>query len=514
MALTVYLSNTEIQILSGAGTSKNVTVRNVYTMKTPEGSILNGVITDAAALSSALKDFWKTNRLPKTGIQLIVNSPQFMVRLMEIPTLSPQKSLAFLKREFVDIERTKKPVIGFFVMGNDKKTKKTQVCAELAEYDFIDTYNQIFTDAGITLSQVNSGVGMAVNLLQRTEEIKGKTVVVMLLDGMTLTSILFVKGEYYYSSSTRLFSDHGTPEFGREIAGVVSQLEQFTKAQHVEDVITEVAVGGIENEDEEPCRDALTAQEPDSDIHIIIQPKNVTLQDPSLPFQKIVYPTAGLMKLEGHQNVLALVREMSPKAEKRKAAIRKYAPYAFVTAALVIATLVLVVLNMMRGSYLGELNDYNTNPSNLSAASEYDAEASKAAILTQHDDGLKLLARNINSYPWMNSTVAAEINSSASGLADVVINSYDAASGVLSMKATASNVESINQFIAKLMQSSLFTDVAYTGYTWQESSNNWAINVTTTLSENAGKPADMTTSAASGTSSSDSAIPAESVAAS
>ena len=65
--------------------------------------------------------------------------------------------------------------------GNDKKTKKTQVCAELAEYDFIDTYNQIFTDAGITLSQVNSGVGMAVNLLQRTEEIKGKTVVVMLL---------------------------------------------------------------------------------------------------------------------------------------------------------------------------------------------------------------------------------------------------------------------------------------------------------------------------------------------
>ena len=72
-----------------------MTVRNVYTMKTPEGSILNGVITDAAALSSALKDFWKTNRLPKTGIQLIVNSPQFMVRLMEIPTLSPQKSLVF-----------------------------------------------------------------------------------------------------------------------------------------------------------------------------------------------------------------------------------------------------------------------------------------------------------------------------------------------------------------------------------------------------------------------------------
>ena len=91
------------------------------------------------------------------------------------------------------------------------------------------------------------------------------------------------------------------------------------------------------------CRDALTAQEPDSDIHIIVQPKNVTLQDPSLPFQKIVYLPQVSHEAGRPSERPRPVREMSPKAEKRKAAIKRYAPYAFVTAALVIATLVLVV---------------------------------------------------------------------------------------------------------------------------------------------------------------------------
>ena len=82
----------------------------------------------------------------------------------------------------------------------------------------------------------------------------------------------------------------------------------------------------------------------------------------------------------------------------------------------------------------------------------------------------------------------------ANGLASVDVQSYDAATGILSVKTTSlqggsmnDQVSVINQFIARLMQNDTFTNVTYTGYDYDETSQLYNINVSCALSENAGK---------------------------
>jgi hypothetical protein len=60
------------------------------------------------------------------------------------------------------------------------------------------------------------------------------TVVYMILDGMTLTTMLFTGGAYFNNLSTRVYAAPGTSEFAGEIRNAVSAIRQFATAQHIE----------------------------------------------------------------------------------------------------------------------------------------------------------------------------------------------------------------------------------------------------------------------------------------
>ena len=137
MAVTVYLSNTDIEVITGTGSDKSVSAKKIYSMQVPEGSVLNGVITDSAALVDELSAFWKQNKLPVKGIQLVVNTPQIMVRVLEVPLQKQNQTIQYLKREFMD--RDESQILGFYRISTDKAAKKSRVCAEIADGEFIVT---------------------------------------------------------------------------------------------------------------------------------------------------------------------------------------------------------------------------------------------------------------------------------------------------------------------------------------------------------------------------------------
>ena len=85
MSVTVFLSNTNIQIVVGSGTSSGANVKRLVSVSIPNGAVLNGVVMDETALVAAIKECWKLNKLPKGDVTLILNSPQLRANFVDMP---------------------------------------------------------------------------------------------------------------------------------------------------------------------------------------------------------------------------------------------------------------------------------------------------------------------------------------------------------------------------------------------------------------------------------------------
>lgn len=496
MGLTVFLSNSKIQILSGSGTKNGAKLSSYYELAAPTGSILNGVVTDAAALTGVLKEFWKSKGLPKSGVRLIVNSQQFIVKMLEIPSRLPKnKAVDYVSREFSDVERTTSPVIGFYKVAANKAANTDIICAELADYDYLDNYKKLFLDAGITLSGISSAVGVAANMLQRMPYIATGTCVVLLLDGASLNSMLFVNGRYYYSSSTRLFSMHGTEAFGRDVSEVVNRLSQFMNAQHLQEKIASIYFGGFDEADLTSSAAGLHALDPSYTISELKQPQSIT-SSVNIAFPMIVYPTAGLYTAENEVNLISGLTRKTEKQKTTDERLKKALPFIILAGALLVVTLALFVVNVLRVRQLNSLNAQINSTNLQEAVASYDEQEAEAGSLQGQQKAVESLKSSIDSYPYPNSKVTEVIQDCAKDLASVTVTSYDASTGVLSVTATSlsggtidEQVLVINQFIAKLMKNSYFTNVTYTGYSYNDSTSLYDINVSCALSESAGKEA-------------------------
>src|SRR5437763_11989581 len=68
-------------------------VTRAVSMELAPGMITDGEVTDVAALSEALKDFFKTHNLPRR-VRLGVSNQQIVVRHLELPKIDDEKELA------------------------------------------------------------------------------------------------------------------------------------------------------------------------------------------------------------------------------------------------------------------------------------------------------------------------------------------------------------------------------------------------------------------------------------
>ncbi len=488
--ITVYLSNTEIQVLLGNGTPKGPVVKRCCSMQVPRGSILNGVITDAPSLAEAIGRFWKLNRLPEKDIDLVVNSPRIMVRVSDIPLLSAGRTQEYLKREYV--ERDSEQILGCFRISSDKKTRTAKVCAEVADADFISGYLQVFSEAGITLSGICSGVGAAINMFKKTGFVGTENSVILIRDDMTVTAVFFVKGEYYYSTTARIFSEAGSSGYAKEVAGIINQIDQFSRSQKLEDPISTVYLAGMEEADRSLCSEAIakTLQAPVA-VSELIMPGIV---DESAEIKKpdtLVYPAAGLVPRTDHVNILRSVKKEKTEAGiRRERLLRFYLPY--VITALIMTGITVYLFGMYRSrmGYLDSLVNYNNDPQNKNGVAEYDAAAERVAVLSRHYGGLRALETNVNSYPAAIGSVWSVIRQDAAGVGEARITGYDSVSGELSFTTSFHDVAMVNEFIGRLKEEDIFESVDYKGYSEtgsEDGSDRWTALLSCRLSEQAGR---------------------------
>ena len=308
------------------------------------------------------------------------------------------------------------------------------------------------------------------------------TVVYMILDGMTLTTMLFTGGAYFNNLSTRVYAAPGTFEFAGEIRNAVSAIRQFATAQHIEEQISDIYVAGL-NADEMNSLVAEMQGYPLADlIKPIVCPPNVSMKSGREKFGSFIFSFAGLFDTVGGVTLLEALKKSSAKYESKKNVLKVVIPYVIVSLILFIASVTILVVMIGKSAKLAALRVYNSNETVLTAAAEYDGFVSEASVLGRAQGSADLLKEYIDSYPKPDSSVNEAISLAARGEnVQVSYDSYNASTGLLNLMATGKTVEKINKFIANLMALDIFEHVDYTGYSFNEGDNTWSINVTCTL---------------------------------
>ena len=482
MSEVVFLSNTNIQIASGSAAGDGVRISKLISSPLPEGAVLNGVVMDQDRLIEAIKLAWQANKLPKSEVTLIINSPQLRANRVDAPILADKKTTEFIERETRDSEygRFQNPITGWYVVGKDAKAKTQKVVYETAEIDFVNKYVDIFGKAGLKLKAIHNGVQLATEYF--TKQAAGKTVLYMILDGKSLVTIFFAEGKYYYDSTSRVFAQPGTPEFAREIYASVSSIRQFISAQHLTETVKDILFCGLAYSHVNQLANDILNLDSTVDISIAQPPQGTSVGSDQSQFPFFVYPIAGLRKIDERMPILKNTKQASKKAKEKSFMANLILPFSLILAAALIAYGVCFAVKLKKQAELDDVEKYINNQSVIDQVAEYDAMYDNMAEMGRIQGGVDILMDDLDSYPVPDSSINKSILEAAKKHdVNVDFNSYSASTGVFSITASSPEVEDINQFIADLMAMDIFENVDYTGYSLSSDGKSWQINVVCTL---------------------------------
>ncbi len=488
MTTSVYLSNNNINAVVGSG-GKKIRVRRVCTTQIPEGSLINGIITNEADLAEQLKEFWTTNKLPKKDVALVINSSQFVLKTLTMPKSNDKKIREVLPMEFGDVSDQKEPILDYMLEIADKKN--ISVHAVMAEKSFVQGYINLFAGFGVKVTSISVARTCRNKLLGTLKQLREKTCVIHMIDGTSINSMLWVNGTSVYSTQRRVFCEAGTAQFGVELARLVNNIQQFAITQQIQQKIETVYLAGMQQEEFNVYRDAILETGPEWSCELLQPEKHIRMpKGMEADYSRFLAEMGNLIKVKQDINLVPFAKKKVKKKEGSGPRVwkRYVIPPVIFFVACASVTGVLFYQEHQKKQELEELNAYINDPANIDLCDRADILQQQIAELGRKVSQIQWVEGCIQSYPYMNSNVLLELDSCAQAQAvELEVRSYEASSGNLSVDAKAEEVTLINQFIDMLEASGIFDSVEYSGYTYDESARLYTINVNCYLSEQAGK---------------------------
>lgn len=476
MAAILYLSNELVQVIEAKGKGKTVCVQNVWQEKAPEGSIINGIITDEEAFVAWIRDFFVRNKLPKKEISLVVNSSQFNHKVLEFPGFKDADIKKMIPREFSE-HRTDNTLFTYYVLEKDKNSKMQSVFATAVEKEFLVSYINLFKQAGIEISSIDSEVGSLVRLFSNSPEIQNKTCLIQVLDGREVISMLFVKGRYYYSQKNRLFSQDFLEELPQELLSIRDKLFQFVTSQQIKEPIQTIYLCG---KGQSELRKVM------EDDKLFLGEK-VIFVDEAVKKKKIefMYPVGILLgKNQGSTFFRQLRQNQKEKKKQREIANLLFPP-------LVVLLVCLLITAFIGNRYLSGMEELRKLQKFMQESDEANAnfKMSSASVETMRAkiSTVEEIWDHLMSYPVINSSIEQTLKECAGSEVSVEIKSFQRDSGVLTLEAEAKDVRSITGFIAALQEQEIFEAVEYSGFTYVTGVDNYNIHVVCCMAEGAGR---------------------------
>ncbi len=491
MSTIIYLYNSQIQIAVGKTSSSpgKVRLNNIYTFTAPEGSIINGVITDIDALRTGLMSFINMNQIPVKDTIVLIESSKISGKLIEVPKLNEHKTLEFCIREFADTGRTREDSTFCYTElrpSGDSKLRK--VFAEAIPKEMLRDIADLFKPMGINLKGVYSHEGKILNMLDVTVARRFKSFSVHMINDNNMSNFLWDNGSYDFHNGQRFFNAIGTNEFYDETSRYFRQIKQFMEVRSKEDHREMIFYTGVTEEeykyyDRDNKEQGINHFSQVLDLNLT---KNRELHDKA---NIAICAVSGLFETHRMSDFIVNSKaEASSKKDSDQAFIIKSAILtAIIFAVLLIGAIVSILFKAGAKTSFFTLYDYNNSPAMLDQLKQYDETMEENAKLSGQLYAIDKVREDVATYPVATDDVISIIRVCAAGYASVEITGFDAEAGSLDLTAKAAEVDMIKEYIYRLMDEKIFSDVHYTGYHFDESTQLWNIDVTCTLAESAGR---------------------------
>ena len=227
MKSSVYISAEQIQVI---GYTKRG-VQRVATFPLPEGTMFNGNIMDSPFLSECLADMKREHgALFKGAVSLVVDGSSILTRKLATPRLRHKQYLQRVRDDFVDSIQDKADMVAAYTKVNPN----TLLGCAVGKGQ-VDNYISTFKAAGITLTSIHVGIELLHNLVRANAALQQSTIVLNVLDGNTMLSAMFVKGENAMMQRTRLYGEE-KEEIFRQAVENLQNLNQFAQSQRIEEI--------------------------------------------------------------------------------------------------------------------------------------------------------------------------------------------------------------------------------------------------------------------------------------
>jgi hypothetical protein len=447
LKISMYISAEQIQVIGYSG-DKNI--EHFVTHSLPEGAMYNGTIMDAALLTECLVSLKRDNPgLLDKGVYLVVDGSSVLSRRMVVPKLHSKQYLQLVRDEFVEsIGDVNDLVCGYCKMSSAENA----ILGCAVNKVMVDRYTSIFEEAEIKLNSIRIGVELLLDFVKSKAELQKSTVVLNVLDGLTMLSMIFVDGDNIFMSRSRLYGEEKEQVFGNVIESL-NGLIQFVQSQNHGDITASYYLG-VSKADVQ----LLAARNPHSGIRI-----DTFVLNENVPPQAHF---AGLNMYFGNRKIELLEARKQldryiEKKRKKKVWIPILAAYGFIVLAAA-GFLRFEIYRTIRDIH--EINDYITSP-----------------VVTEKRQELNRLTQRINHYNDIVRQIGnkeaweARMPSATRDLLDFIIfnhgievnvTSFDfnQQSGIVRVAATAPDARYSVDYVDILYEHGVAENVNYQGY--------------------------------------------------
>lgn len=482
MITAVRLSNNNLQIITG-NEGKSVSAKRVYETTLLNDCIINGVVTNEGDFKKQISEFWQANDLPKKDVFLIINSSQMVLKSASVPTEKDNKMLEMITREFPETEKSEPQLFDYKVLAEKKDTKFSDVLAVMTPVSLVESYVNIFNDIGISVNSVMPIQLSALEAIYSLSSMKDETAIIQLFDSNMLISLLWSKGAYAYAQRTRLFSDYDSDDFQTEVSGNISSMLQFYSTLRKSDNLKNVYVCGLNGKPLEKCNDAIN-QLGLSSAHFNSDDKE---EAEGNMLNNMIDSLGPFIKSQHSVNLFDRYKKQTGSSSEKQQFVKKYMPLIITVGVVVVALIGLLLTNIIMKASLEKQKAYLNDATNISQAAEAKKITDENTSLQTTINALNSAIAAQQSYPKLNASVINSINQAGSGVVSMNISSYYAKNGQLTLTALTGSVEQINSYIDRLKATNLFDNIEYSGYSYNQSTGTYTINVVCYLNSEAGK---------------------------
>lgn len=477
MKTVVTFTGRSVRVLCGSASREQIQIEKMIPVPFTGNCVMNGVVTDPEIFTAGLRAVWQENKLPKKGVMLSLDGNHIRTKRVTAPAkLSAAKTAEIIPFEFLDDAPEQEGRVYSYVPVGEGEGGR-ELLAACADRAYVEELRTLFREAGVELQSITSSWCGFSRLLSYLEELRAQSGIVLTLQDELLSTILVENGRYTSVSMSRVFSAHGTPSFGTEIARAVNQLAQMHSTARAQSVQNVFCIG-------------FAAE----DFAVLVEPVE------ALGFSPAQLDSVQALSVQGgqlsdcvmHAGALVLGKNGNlltvgdtAQLKKRERRLWLALPILLVTAVLAAVTSTLVLRNMELEKERDALQSYVEDPNNLAAEAEYNALLEESAALSRQISAAEEIRAAIESYPRAVSSINSVIEACGAGTVSVTISSYDAATGQLGFQASGPNADGLNTFVQALSEAGIFGDVTYSGYTL--TGEMYDVNVFCTLRADAGR---------------------------